>query len=87
MATIKVKCSVCGAVMHNRKTNWQKPGEYADCYYSCTNVECSRTSLWDLTRRRDITPSGLEKNALVQELLLRLSPEEKRMAIEFLQAS
>jgi len=86
LATIKVICDVCGARMINRKTNWQKTGVYADCYYTCTNVECSRTSVWVLNHHHDVTPSGLEKNGVMKELLSRLSPEERQMAIDFLQA-
>lgn len=87
MAVTKVTCSVCGARMHNRKTNWQSPGEYADCYYTCTNVDCSRTSVWVMSHHHDITPSGLVKDGLVKAIVGRLNPDERQMMLDLLQAS
>ena len=84
MASTSVICSKCGARMHNRKTNWQKEGEYATCYYTCTNVECSRTSAWSFTHDHDITPSGLDSGGFLQAMVTRLRPDEKQMLLELL---
>jgi len=85
MAVIIVTCSKCGARMHNRKTNWQKPGEYATCYYTCTNVDCSRTSAWSMSREHDITPSGLDSSGILQGIVERLKPDERQLLLELLQ--
>nr|WP_279509632.1 hypothetical protein [Klebsiella variicola] len=86
MAVIIVTCSRCGARMHNRRTNWHKSGEYATCYYTCTNVDCSRTSAWSFSRDHDITPSGLDDKGAMQKAVARLRPDERQMLLELLQS-
>ncbi len=84
MATIKVFCTACGARLHNRKSVWQAP-QLANLYYTCTNVECSETSVYELTRSHTISPSGLGDNGFIKAVLDRLRPDERQMAMDLLQ--
>lgn len=84
MASIKVFCPTCGSRMHNRRTVWQT-SQYAELYYTCTNVECSETSVYELTQHHVISPSGLTKNGFIKTLLDRLRPDEKQFALDLLQ--
>ncbi|MBH3016010.1 ogr/Delta-like zinc finger family protein [Serratia ureilytica] len=85
MATLKINCPTCGARMHNRKTTWLTP-IFARQYFTCSNVECSETSVYELTRQHVISPSGLSESGLIKTLLDRLRPEDKQLALELLQA-
>ncbi|NXZ86280.1 ogr/Delta-like zinc finger family protein [Serratia fonticola] len=84
MAQLKITCAKCGARMHIRKTVWKTP-EFADLYCTCTNVDCSKTGVFNVTWSHTISPSGLEGKGLIKALLERLRPDEKQLALDWLQ--
>lgn len=85
MRLLKIKCPACSAPAVIRKTSWKHP-ELADVYCACTRVECGKTWVSNLTYSHGLSPSGLTESNLVKELLARLRPEEKQMALNLLQS-
>lgn len=83
---LKVQCPFCRSKAVNRKTAWPVPGQLAQLYYTCTNIDCSATFRFNLENLHIITPSGLNRDNLVIELIKRLNPSEKQLALELLEA-
>ncbi|CNI46354.1 ogr/Delta-like zinc finger family protein [Yersinia pekkanenii] len=48
MATLKVKCPTCNAIMYRRQVI-QQSNNATNMYYTCSNVECGETGLYNLS--------------------------------------
>jgi hypothetical protein len=59
--------------------------KFADLYCTCTNVGCSKTGVFNVTWSHTISPNGLEGKGLIKALLERLRPDEKQLALDWLQ--
>lgn len=85
MRQLKIKCPACHAPAIIRKTVWVHDTDLANLYCSCTRVECGKTWVSSLAYSHGLSPSGLTESNLVKELLARLRPEERQMALDLLQ--
>lgn len=85
MRQLKMLCPACRSPAIIRKTVWIDVTQFADVYCACTKVECGKTWVSNLTYHHGLSPSGLTESNLVKELLARLRPDEKQMALDLLQ--
>lgn len=84
MRVLKLSCPECHSSAIIKKTSW-KHVHLADMYCACDNVECGHTWVSNVTFSHTLSPSGLTGSRLVSELLKRLKPDEKQMALDLLQ--
>ncbi|WP_035890740.1 ogr/Delta-like zinc finger family protein [Siccibacter colletis] len=83
---LKIECPECGAKAVIRKTN-RKHRQIADIYCSCADVECGHTFVMNLTFSHTLSPSAKTGDAMLQQLLSTMSPDQKQMALDLLKAT
>ncbi|MBG0638247.1 ogr/Delta-like zinc finger family protein [Enterobacter asburiae] len=86
MRVLKIECPECGSKAVIRKTN-RKHRQIADIYCACADVECGHTFVMNLTFSHTLSPSAKTGDAMVQALLGNMSPVQKQIALDLLQAS
>lgn len=85
MRVLKITCPDCQAKAIIRKTNRKHP-ELSDIYCQCSDVECGHTFVMNLTFSHTLSPSARSGNALLKKLIGLITPEERQMALDLLQA-
>ncbi|MDM3001254.1 MULTISPECIES: ogr/Delta-like zinc finger family protein [Citrobacter] len=86
MRVLNVKCPECGAKAVIRKTNPKHP-HISDIYCACSDVECGHTFVLNLTFSHTLSPSAKTSNMMLQTIINSLSPEQKQMTLDLLEAS
>ncbi|WP_433691027.1 ogr/Delta-like zinc finger family protein [Kosakonia cowanii] len=86
MRVLKIKCPDCDAAAIIKKTN-RKHREIADIYCACSDVECGHTFVMNLTFSHTLSPSAKTGDAMLQQLISNLSPQQKQMTFDLLKAS
>ena len=86
MRVLEVKCPECEAKAVIRKTN-RKHRQIADIYCACTDVECGHTFVMNLTFSHTISPSAKTGDAMLQQIIASMSPDQKQMAFDLLKPS
>ena len=76
MATIRVKCSVCGAVCRVTKSREQSP-TVKHLYCQCTDIECGHTFVEVQHFGYTISPSRHVMPEQVQEKVSKSTPNEQ----------
>lgn len=86
MRVLVIKCPECDAKAVIRKTN-RKHRQIADVYCACSDVECGHTFVMNLTFSHTISPSAKTGDAMLQQLIATMSPDQKQMALDLLKAT
>ncbi|MGK3227636.1 ogr/Delta-like zinc finger family protein [Enterobacter soli] len=86
MRVLKIECPECGSKAVIRKTN-RKHRKISDIYCACADVECGHTFVMNLTFSHTLSPSAKTGDVLVKTLLQNLSPDQKQIALDLLNAS
>ncbi len=86
MRVLKIKCPDCGSPAIIKKTN-RKHREIADIYCACADVECGHTFVMNLTFSHTLSPSAKSGDAMLQQLITHMSPEQKQITLDLLQAA
>ena len=86
MRVLKIECPECGSKAVIRKTN-RKHREIADIYCACSDVECGHTFVMNLTFSHTLSPSAKSGDAMLQQLITNMSPEQKQITLDLLQAA
>lgn len=86
MRVLKIKCPDCGSPAIIKKTN-RKHREIADIYCACADVECGHTFVMNLTFSHTLSPSAKSGDAMLQQLITNMSPEQKQFTLNLLQAA
>ncbi len=86
MRVLKIKCPDCGSPAIIKKTN-RKHREIADIYCACADVECGHTFVMNLTFSHTLSPSAKSGDAMLQQLITSMSPEQKQITLDLLQAA
>ena len=86
MRVLKIKCPDCGSPAIIKKTN-RKHREIADIYCACADVECGHTFVMNLTFSHTLSPSAKSGDAMLQQLITNMSPEQKQFTLDLLQAA
>lgn len=86
MRVLKIECPECGSKAVIRKTN-RKHRDIADIYCACADVECGHTFVMNLTFSHTISPSAKTGDMLLQQVISGMSPQQKQIALNLLQAS
>ena len=86
MRVLKIKCPDCGSPAIIKKTN-RKHREIADIYCACADVECGHTFVMNLTFSHTLSPSAKSGDAMLQQLITNMSPEQKQFTLGLLQAA
>lgn len=86
MRVMKIECPECGSKAVIRKTN-RKHRDIADIYCACADVECGHTFVMNLTFSHTISPSAKTGDMLLQQVISGMSPQQKQIALNLLQAS
>ncbi|PWF54485.1 transcriptional regulator [[Kluyvera] intestini] len=86
MRVLKIKCPDCGSPAIIKKTN-RKHREIADIYCACADVECGHTFVMNLTFSHTLSPSAKSGDAMLQQLITNMSPEQKQITLDLLQAA
>ncbi|HED3853638.1 TPA: ogr/Delta-like zinc finger family protein [Enterobacter soli] len=86
MRVLEIKCPECDAKAVIRKTN-RKHRQIADVYCACSDVECGHTFVMNLTFSHTISPSAKTGDAMLQQLIATMSPNQKQMALDLLKAA
>lgn len=84
MRIFKINCPECRSPAIIRKTEW-KDKKVADLYCACSEVECGHTFVFNAIYSHSLSPSGLTGNKLVKFLLDSLKPDERQIALDYLQ--
>ena len=83
MRVLKIECPDCGAKAIIKKTN-RKHREIADIYCACSDVECGHTFVMNLTFSHTLSPSAKSGEVMLQQLISKLSPQQKQMTFDLL---
>lgn len=86
MRVLKIECPDCGSKAIIKKTN-RKHREIADIYCACADVECGHTFVMNLTFSHTLSPSAKSGDAMLQQLISNLSPQQKQMTLELLKTA
>ena len=86
MRVLKINCPDCGSPAIIKKTN-RTPREIADIYCACADVECGHTFVMNLTFSHTLSPSAKSGDAMLQQLITNMSPEQKQITLDLLQAA
>jgi len=68
------------------KTNRKHPQLY-DVYCYCSNVECGHSFVMNVAFSHSVSPSALNGQGRVKELIDAIPPEERRKALKLLLAA
>lgn len=85
MRPMKMICPACSAVAKIGKTNRKHP-QLADIYCYCTNTACGHSFVMNVTFSHTISPSALNGQGRVKELIDALPASERERALELLLA-
>lgn len=83
---LKIECPDCGSKAIIKKTN-RKHREIADIYCACADVECGHTFVMNLTFSHTLSPSAKSGDAMLQQLISKLSPQQKQMTLDLLKTA
>lgn len=86
MRVLKIECPDCGSKAVIKKTN-RKHREIADIYCACADVECGHTFVMNLTFSHTLSPSAKTGDAMLQQLISKLSPLQKQMTLDLLKSA
>ncbi len=86
MRVLKIECPDCGSKAIIKKTN-RKHREIADIYCACADVECGHTFVMNLTFSHTLSPSAKSGDAMLQQLISKLSPQQKQMTLDLLKTA
>lgn len=86
MRVLKIKCPDCGSQAIIKKTN-RKHREIADIYCACADVECGHTFVMNLTFSHTLSPSAKTGDAMLQQLISSMSPQQKQITLDLLQSA
>jgi len=86
LRVLKIECPDCGSRAIIKKTN-RKHREIADIYCACADVECGHTFVMNLTFSHTLSPSAKSGDAMLQQLVKNLSPQQKQMTLELLKTA
>ena len=86
MRVLKIECPDCGSKAVIKKTN-RKHREIADIYCACADVECGHTFVMNLTFSHTLSPSAKTGDAMLQQLISKLSPLQKQMTLDLLKST
>lgn len=68
-----------------RKTNRKHP-EPSDIYCQCSDVECDHTFVTNQSFSHTLSPARAGNDLLKKKLIGLITPEERQMALDLLQA-
>ncbi|MFV7361061.1 ogr/Delta-like zinc finger family protein [Citrobacter portucalensis] len=83
---LKIKCPDCGSQAIIKKTN-RKHRDIADIYCACADVECGHTFVMNLTFSHTLSPSAKSGDVMLQQLINNMSPQQKQITLDLLQAA
>lgn len=86
MRVLKIECPDCGSKAIIKKTN-RKHREIADIYCACADVECGHTFVMNLTFSHTLSPSAKSGDAMLQQLISKLSPQQKQITLDLLKTA
>lgn len=86
MRVLKIKCPDCGSQAIIKKTN-RKHRDIADIYCACADVECGHTFVMNLTFSHTLSPSAKSGDVMLQQLISNMSPQQKQITLDLLQAA
>lgn len=86
MRVLKIKCPDCGSQAIIKKTN-RKHRDIADIYCACADVECGHTFVMNLTFSHTLSPSSKSGDAMLQQLISNMSPQQKQITLDLLQSA
>ena len=86
MKMMKMYCPTCKAVARIGKTNRKHPQLY-DVYCYCSNVECGHSFVMNVAFSHSVSPSALNGQGRVKELIDAIPPEGREQALELLLAA
>lgn len=86
MRVLKIKCPDCGSQAIIKKTN-RKHRDIADIYCACADVECGHTFVMNLTFSHTLSPSAKTGDVMLQQLISNMSPQQKQITLDLLQAA
>lgn len=86
MRVLKIKCPDCGSQAIIKKTN-RKHRDIADIYCACADVECGHTFVMNLTFSHTLSPSAKSGDVMLQQLINNMSPQQKQITLDLLQAA
>ncbi|MGK8894420.1 ogr/Delta-like zinc finger family protein [Citrobacter koseri] len=86
MTMMRMYCPTCQAVARIGKTNRKHPQLY-DVYCYCSNVECGHSFVMNVAFSHSVSPSALNGQGRVKELIDAIPPEEREKALKLLLAA
>ena len=86
MKMMRMYCPTCQAVARIGKTNRKHPQLY-DVYCYCSNVECGHSFVMNVAFSHSVSPSALNGQGRVKELIDAIPPEEQEKALKLLLAA
>lgn len=86
MKMMRMYCPTCQAVARIGKTNRKHPQLY-DVYCYCSNVECGHSFVMNVAFSHSVSPSALNGQGRVKELIDAIPPEEREKALKLLLAA